>query len=149
MKGGNNMKASICSIVGTIGSTIAYFLGGWDSSIQTLLLFMLIDYITGLVVAGVFHKSKKTETGTIESRQCYKGLIKKCTIILFVVIANRLDMQLDSSYIRDAVCIAFMTNELISIIENAGLMGIPIPKIIINAIDILKRKDEEYGKSIS
>lgn len=133
----------ICSIVGAIGSTIAYLFGGWDTSIITLLIFMLIDYVTGLIVAGVFHNSTKTDTGTLESRTCWKGLFRKCMTLLVVIVAVRLDLLIGSSYIRDAVCIAFIANEAISITENAGLMGVPIPKIIINAIDVLKRKKEE------
>ena len=135
------MKAGICSVLGVIGSGIAYALGGWDTSVITLLIFMAIDYVTGLIVAGVFHKSTKTETGALESRAGWKGLIKKCVTILFVIVAVRLDLLIGSSYIRDAVCIAFITNELISIIENAGLMGVPIPKVITKAIDVLKSKE--------
>lgn len=137
------MKAGICSFLGAVGSAVAYALGGWDTSVITLLIFMLIDYVTGLIVAGVFHKSNKTKTGALESRAGWKGLIKKCVTILFVVVAVRLDLLIGSNYIRDAVCIAFITNELISIIENAGLMGVPIPKVITKAIDVLKSKEGE------
>lgn len=130
----------VCAVAGAIGSGIAYAFGGWNDSIATLLLLMAIDYISGLVVAGVFKKSKKTETGALESRAGWKGLCKKCMTLLFVVIGNRLDVEFGTTYIRDGVCIAFITNELISIIENAGLMGMRIPKPILNAIDILKKK---------
>lgn len=136
------MKSMFCSIVGSVGSGIAYVLGGWDASIITLLVFMGIDYITGIIVAGVFHKSKKSQTGSLESRAGWKGLVKKCVTILFVVIAVRLDALISTTYIRDAVCIAFIVNELISIVENAGLMGIPIPAVITKAIDILHSKTE-------
>ena len=136
------MKSVICSIAGGFGSAIAYIFGGWDASIITLLIFMGIDYITGLIVAGVFHKSNKTESGALESRAGWKGLIKKCVTFLFVIIAVRLDILIGENYIRDAVCIAFIVNELISIVENAGLMGLPIPAVITKAIDILKPKGE-------
>lgn len=136
------MKSIICSIIGTVGSAIAYALGGWDASVITLLVFMAIDYITGFILAIVFHKSPKSQTGAYDSKAGWKGLVKKCITILFVVIAVRLDMLLNTTYIRDAVCIAFIVNELISIVENAGLMGIPIPAIITKAIDILKSKTE-------
>ena len=132
------VKSTICSSIGVIGSCIAYLFGGFDNAIITLLIFMFIDYITGLIVAGVFHNSKKTETGSLESKAGWKGLCKKGVTLLIVVIANRLDMQLGSNYIRDAVCIGFMLNELISIIENAGLMGIKLPEVLTKAIDILK-----------
>ena len=65
---GKSIKAIILTSFGAVGSLIAGLLGGWDSSLQTLLIFMAIDYITGLIVAGVFHKSKKTESGALESR---------------------------------------------------------------------------------
>lgn len=136
------MKSMICSAIGAAGSCVAYLFGGWDASFITLFIFMIIDYITGLIVAGVFHKSPKTETGALESKAGWKGLIKKCVTLLFIVIAVRLDLLTGSNYIRDAVCIAFIVNELLSIVENAGLMGIPIPAVITKAIDILKSKEE-------
>ena len=135
------MKNAICTSVGVMGSIIASFFGGWTASLTTLLIFMAIDYATGWTVAAVFHKSPKTETGTLESRTGFKGLIRKFMILLFVLIGHRLDVAVGTSYIKDAVCIAFMCNELLSIVENAGLMGIPIPAVITNAIDILKKKE--------
>ena len=142
------MKNTIfVSIVGSAGSRIASFFGGWTSSLTTLLIFMLIDYLTGLVTAGVFHKSQKTETGALESRAGFKGLCRKGMILLMVLVAHRLDMAVGGSYIRDAVCIAFIVNETISIIENAGLMGVPIPAVLKNGIEILKKKGEDHGKA--
>lgn len=137
------MKNAIFTGIGIVGSVIASFFGGWTASLTTLLIFMGIDYVSGLVVAGVFHKSPKTESGALESRAGLKGLIRKFTILLFVLVGHRLDMAVGASYIKDAICIAFMANELISIVENAGLMGLPIPTIITNAIDILKKKGAE------
>ena len=136
------MKTVICTSVGIAGSIIASLFGGWTASLTTLLIFMGIDYVSGLIVAGVFHRSPKTETGALESRAGLKGLIRKFSMLLFVLIGHRLDMATGANYIRDAVCIAFMANELLSIVENAGLMGVPIPAIIKNAIDILKKKTE-------
>lgn len=136
------MKNAICAGAGVVGSLVASFFGGWTASLSTLLIFMAIDYVTGLITAGVFHASKKTETGTLESRAGFKGLCRKGMILLLVLIGHRLDLAIGSNYIRDAVCIAFIANELISIVENAGLMGLPVPGVIINMIDILKRKSE-------
>lgn len=136
------MKTTILSIIGAVGSGIAYAFGGWDSSVATLLIFMLIDYVSGLTVAGIFHKSTKTASGTLSSKSCWQGLAKKCMTLVFVIVGNRLDMMIGANYIRDAVCIAFIVNELISIIENAKLMGIPIPAVISKAIDILNQKGE-------
>lgn len=134
------MKNIICGIVGTAGSLIASCFGGWTTAMTTLIIFMAIDYVTGLIVAGVFHKSKKTESGTLESKAGFKGLCKKCMILLFVLIGYRLDLAFTTTYVKDAVCIAFIANELISIVENAGLMGLPIPSIITKSIDMLKNK---------
>lgn len=139
------MKNAICTGIGIVGSVIASLFGGWTASLTTLLIFMGIDYVSGLIVAGVFHNSPKTETGALESRAGLKGLIRKFTMLLFVLIGHRLDMAIGASYIRDAVCIAFIMNELISVVENAGLMGLPIPAIITNAIDILKKKAQQKG----
>lgn len=130
------------SIVGSVGGIIASMFGGWTSALTTLLIFMCIDYVTGLITAGIFHKSQKTETGSLESRAGFKGLCRKGMILLMVLVGHRLDLAVGGTYIRDAVCIAFIANETISIVENAGLMGVPIPAVLINAIDILKRKSE-------
>ncbi len=134
------MKVRLCTIFGAIFSFIAGLFGGWAHAVVTLMICMAIDFITGLITAGVFHKSAKTENGALESRAGFKGLCRKVTILLCVVVAHRLDIENGSSYIRDAVCMAFSLNEAISIAENAGLMGINIPEPLINAIEILKKK---------
>ncbi len=132
--------------IGTIGGLIAQAFGGWSASMTTLIIFMAIDYITGLIVAGVFHKSPKTNSGTLESKAGWKGLIRKGITLLIVLVACRLDIALGITFIRDAVVIAFIVNEALSIVENAGLMGIKIPKAILNGIDVLKQKSDEESK---
>lgn len=98
-------------------------------------------------MAGVFHKSQKTENGALESRAGWKGLCRKGTSLLVVLVAYRLDLVIGSNFVKDATIIAFIANETISIIENAGLMGAPIPDVIVKAIDVLKQKGEESGGS--
>lgn len=137
------IRSEFMLAIGTAGSLLASLFGGWTASLTTLLIFMAIDYVTGLIVAGVFHNSKKTESGTLESRAGFKGLVRKGMILLLVLVGCRLDLVLGTTYIRDAICIAFIANETISIIENAGLMGITIPAVLENAIDILKEKGGE------
>lgn len=132
----------LCSSIGVIGSALSYLLGGWDLAIKTLLIFMGIDFLSAIILAGIFHKSSKTETGALESKTCWKGLMRKGMTLLIVVVAARLDMATGNNFIRDAVCIAFIVNEAISIIENAGLMGVPIPSVMMDAIDLLKKKKE-------
>lgn len=134
------MKSGICTGIGIVGSFIASLFGGWDAGLTTLLLFMGIDYASGLIVAGIFHNSKKTESGALESRAGWKGLCRKGMTLLFVLIAHRLDLAIGVDYIRNAVIIGFIANELISIVENAGLMGLPLPAVITKAIDILTDK---------
>ena len=137
------MKDAICMVVGVIGSIVSSLFGGWSAALTTLLLFMAADYLTGLVVAAVFKKSPKTKSGSLESKAGFKGLCRKCMMLLFVLVAYRLDLVIGTDYIRNAVIIAFIANELISLTENAGLMGLPLPAVITNAIDILTKKSEE------
>ena len=129
-------------MIGVIGSTVAALFGGWDAALVTLVIFMGIDYLTGLIVAGVFHNSEKTANGALESRAGWKGLCRKGVTLLVVLVACRLDRVMGSSFIRDAVVIAFIANETISIVENAGLMGVPIPGVVVRAIEILKKQAE-------
>lgn len=137
------MKTTICTAFGVVGSAIATMFGGWDQGLITLIIFMAVDFASGSVVAAVFKRSNKTKTGGLNSSIGWKGLCKKCMTLLFVLIAYRLDLTIGSNYIRDMVIIAFITNELISITENAGLMGMPIPNVIKKAIDVLQRKESE------
>jgi toxin secretion/phage lysis holin len=137
------MKQAIIAAVGAIGSFIAGALGGWDTAVITLIAFMAIDYATGFVVAGVFHKSKKSASGGLKSHEGWKGLCKKVMTLLLVVVANLLDKQIGANYARDAVCIFFIVNEGVSILENAGLMGLPIPKWLSRSLDILQAKVED------
>lgn len=141
----NSNRNAICTTAGAIGGVIASLFGGWDAGLATLVMFMAIDYVSGLVVAGVFHNSKKTTSGALESKAGWKGLCRKGMSLLFVLIAYRLDLAIGSNYIRDAVIIGFIVNETISIVENAGLMGVPLPEVINKAIDILTSKSEEKG----
>lgn len=134
------MKNAICTAIGIVGGFIANLFGGWDAALTTLVLAMAIDYASGLIVAGVFHKSKKTESGALESRAGWKGLCRKGMSLLIVLIGHRLDLAIGVNYIREAIIIGFIANETISIVENAGLMGLPLPSVITKAIDVLTQK---------
>jgi len=141
----NNLKITLLTIFGTLGSAISSLMGGWDTSLTTLVIFMAVDFVTGLLVAGVFRQSEKTESGALESRAGFKGLCRKGVILFVVLIACRLDVMIGTDIIRDGVVIAFIANEAISIIENVGLMGIPLPNILIKSIEVLKNKSEKEG----
>ena len=137
------MNKIYMTVTGVLGSLVASLFGGWTAALSTLMIFMGIDYITGIICAGVFHASQKTETGALESRAGWKGLCRKGMILLLVLVGHRLDLAIGANYVRDAVCIAFIANEAISIIENAGLMGIKLPSVLTKAIDVLKNKGEK------
>ena len=138
----NNLKSVLLAVTGVVSSAASALLGGFDMSLVTLLIFMAIDYVTGLIVAGVFHKSQKSRTGALESRAGWKGLGRKGVTLLIVLVAARLDILLGVTFVRDGVVIAYIVNELLSIVENAGLMGIPIPDAVKNAIEALKTKEK-------
>lgn len=138
-----SLKEFFCALLGALGGAVAALFGGWNSGIITLIMFMCIDYVSGIMVAGVFKNSKKTDSGALESRAGWKGLCRKGMTLIIVMIAFRLDLHLGTNYIRDAVVIGFCANEAISIIENAGLMGIPLPDALTKAIDILSKKSKE------
>ena len=142
------MKYKLITVIGLAGSTIVSLLGGWDKALQTLVLFMIIDWFTGgVLLPVVFGKSPKSPNGALESRAGWKGLCRKCMTLLYVLVAARLDALMGMEYLRDTVCIGFIANEVVSIIENAGLMGIPLPGGLKKAVDILKEKSEDDGKS--
>ena len=136
------MKLAICMAFGAAGSFLLELFGGWDASLLTLILLMGTDYLSGLILAAVFRKSRKSPSGALESRAGFIGLCKKCMMLFFVLVAARLDLLLGSSYLRSAVILAFCANETLSLIENAGLMGLPIPKVIRKAVDLLLRSDD-------
>lgn len=138
----NTLKITLFGVVGMIGSCIAQLFGGWTTDLTTLLMCMLVDYITGIVVAAYFNSSPKTENGALSSKAGFRGLVKKTAILLCVIIAYRLDVTLGISYVKTAAVIAFIANEMVSIVENMGLMGVPIPPAILKAIDALKNKKE-------
>lgn len=134
------MKNIPFAVIGITGSFLARLLGGWDMALQTLIIFMIADYVTGLVVAGVFRNSLKTDHGALESKTGWKGLCKKCMTLLYVLIASQLDNIAGTDIIRNTVVIGFVANEALSILENGGLMGIKYPKKLKDAIELLNDK---------
>jgi toxin secretion/phage lysis holin len=135
-------KNALITFTGTVGGIITSAIGGWDSSLTTLVTFMAVDYVTGIIVAGVFHNSNKTDAGTLESRAGFKGLCKKAVMLLCVLMGYRLDVTMGTNIVKDGVTIAFIANEALSIIENAGLMGVPMPEAIKNAVSALKNTEK-------
>ena len=134
------MKEWICTATGMIGAAIAAAFGGWDTALIALVICMAVDYISGSIVALVFHNSRKSETGAYNSTYGLKGLCKKGLMLLFVIVAVQVDRLMGSAYVRDAVCIGFCTNEVLSIVENLGLAGVPMPQAVVKALEQLQSK---------
>ena len=131
------MKDHISTVIGVAAGVLSWLVGGLDTPILALVICMGVDYVTGLIVAGVFHTSPKTSGGGLDSRVGWKGLARKFATLLIVVVANLADVLLGLEYLRDAVLAGFCANECISILENAGLMGIRIPKPLQEALEKL------------
>lgn len=139
----NSIKAAVVSTVGMLGGTISYLFGGWTEDLTTLLILMGIDFVMGLLIAGVWKKSSKSESGALNSVSAWKGLCRKGASLAVVLVAYRLDVTLGVTYIKTAVVIAFIANEAISITENLGIMGVPMPVVLKKAIEVLTDKSEK------
>ena len=135
------MKETFCTVFGVIGAALASAFGGWDAAMTALMVCISVDYISGSIVALVFHASRKSETGAYNSAYGLKGLCKKGLMLLFVLVAVQIDRLLGSDYVRDAVCIGFCANEILSIIENLGLVGIPMPQAVVKALEQLQTRN--------
>ena len=132
------MKETLCTVFGLMGSALCWAFGGWDAGLSALVICMSVDYISGSLVALVFHNSRKSETGSYNSAYGLKGLCKKCLMLLFVIVAVQADRLLGGDFVRDAVCIGFATNEILSIVENLGLAGVPMPQAVVKALEQLQ-----------
>ena len=132
------MKETFCTLFGLLGSALCWAFGGWDAGLTALVVCMSVDYISGSLVALVFHKSNKSETGSYNSTYGLKGLCKKCLMLLFVIVAVQADRLMGGDFVRDAVCIGFASNEILSIVENLGLAGIPMPQAVVKALEQLQ-----------
>ena len=137
------IKNLIVVTFGSIGSLLSFLLGGFDSVMIALLIFMVIDFLSGLILAIIFKKSKKTESGRLSSQAGILGLTKKIFILFLVAVSTQLDIILGTTFIRDGTVIGFISMEGISIIENASLAGLPIPRVIKNALEIISKKEKD------
>ncbi|MBR4911075.1 MAG: phage holin family protein [Clostridia bacterium] len=131
-------KDILSAAAGTAGALIVKITGGWNGAMTTLLIFMAADYISGLLLAGVFKKSPKSENGALQSYAGFKGIVRKGIMLIIVLLSFRLDMVTGLDFVANGVIIAFITNEAISITENAALMGVPLPAPLMRAIDVMK-----------
>ncbi len=128
------MTKFITPSIAGIGTIITNFVGDWESSLLLLLIVVIIiDYISGLIAAGI--------KGELSSSFGLKGIGKKVLIFSIVTVAHLLDSILGNQhYIRDATILFYLVNEILSIIENAGRAGVPVPTVLINAVKALKER---------
>lgn len=134
------MKNWLLALLALSGSAVAQLFGGWDAQLQTLLWCMAADYVTGLVVAAVFKKSAKSDNGALDSRAGFVGLCKKGAELVLVLLAVRLDGVMGGQFSRTAVILFFVANEGLSVLENLGLMGVPYPAFLRDALEVLRKK---------
>lgn len=133
------MKETVCTVFACVGAVLSWAFGGWDAALAALIICMAVDYLSGSIVALVFHNSKKSESGCYNSAYGLKGLCKKGLMLLFVLVAVQMDRVLGADYVRDAVCVGFCTNEVLSITENLGLAGVPMPQAVVKALEQLQK----------
>lgn len=139
-------KTTILAALSAAGAAAARALGGWDITLQVLLGFMAADYATGLLVAGLFKRSPKTKGGALSSRAGFLGLVRKCAILLLVLLAALLDQATGSTFIRTTLCFFFLANEGLSVLENLGLMGVPYPRFLRNMLEAMREDSDGGGK---
>lgn len=134
--GGNEMDNTIKIVLGVGGGLASFLFGGWSALIQTLVFFIVLDYVFAVIVAAV--------NGQLNSKIGFKGIVKKVAILVLVAVAHQVDLILgDDSLIRDSVIFFYIANELLSILETVGKTSLPIPDVLKKAIEILNNKGED------
>ena len=137
------IKNGALAVLAAIGAFIANALGGWDVLLRVLVGMMATDYLTGLLIAGIWKKSNKSESGALDSRAGFKGLVRKCMILLLVYVAVLLDAAIGTHYVRAAVILFYIGNEGLSLLENLCIMGVPHPKFLEDVLQVLKDKGDK------
>ena len=141
------MWKKLSEFIAAIGGAIASFFTTMPPLVYILIGVMSIDYVTGLI-CGAMGKSKKTETGYLASHEAWKGLLKKGVILLVVLLANMLDIAVSKGAgitveaVMGATCLWFIASEGLSILENVASMGVPVPKILIRMLEIMREKGD-------
>jgi len=134
------MKNFVIVVVSSIGAILSHFFGVWDRLIEAMIVFMVIDMLTGSIVAGIFNKSKKSPDGKLLGKSMAQGMAKKGMALFFVIIGCQFDLLLQRDYVRSAVIFCILTSELLSILENAALMGVKPPKIFQHILSVVSEK---------
>ncbi len=138
------MEDKIKYIVCVIASVTVKLLGGWDLWLGALFTVIGIDVLTGIIKSILMH-SNKSESGGLSSVSMFRGGIKKIFIMLMVALGTVLDTILspNEEYIRIMVVSYYIANESLSILENVGACGVPLPKALYRILDSLKDTDKE------
>ena len=143
---GTGIKNTMLALIAGIGSIFSEWLGGWDLFLKTLVVFMTVDYVSGIAVAFIFHKSDKTDSGGASSKECYKGIVKKMCILALVGVSVSVDNLAGSNYIRSVTILFFLGNEGLSILENIGLMGLKYPRFVKTALEVIRERGDSDGE---
>jgi toxin secretion/phage lysis holin len=130
------VKEYFSAFVAAIGTGLTYIFGGWDTVLIVLTIFMALDYLTG-VIAAIYNKTLSSDIG-------FKGLLKKFTVLIVLIIAVLLDRLLnnDTWVFRTLVAYFYIANEAISLLENSARMGLPVPQKLLDILAQLKKKGE-------
>lgn len=140
----NILKNTALIGAATVGGVLSSLWGGWDALLKALLICMAVDYITGIAVAAI-GKSNKTLTGRISSNAAVTGLLKKGFELLVVLVAAQLEIVTGGDFIRDTVVLFFIGSEGISIVENGGLLGVPLPASVKKWFEVLRDSSGKGG----
>lgn len=133
-----NYKDAACAVFAGIGAWIAQIYGGWTQAMTALVVFVIADVATGLL-CGLAQKSPNTDGGGLSSKVMREGAAKKVEIFFILLIAAWLDIAMHVTIWKDAACIYYIAEEGLSILENAGALGLPIPDKLKSAIEALKK----------
>lgn len=138
-----SIRTTVLGVLSALGAMLTHALGGWDITLQVLIGFLAADYLTGLVLAGVFKRSPKTSGGALSSAAGFQGIVRKCAVLLLVLLAALLDRVTGSTYIRTTLCFFFIANEGLSILENLGMMGVPYPRFLREMLEAIRQKSSD------
>ncbi|SHF20577.1 toxin secretion/phage lysis holin [Seinonella peptonophila] len=128
------MENILKTMAGVFGAVASYLWGGWEIAVQILFAFVVIDYISGILAAGI--------RGELSSNLGFNGIAKKVAIFIFVTLGHLADVYLGvvNDLFRDGVITFFIANEALSIVENCGRMGLPVPPVLHRMIEALRNK---------
>lgn len=134
-----NIPKILMAVSGGVGALVAY-VTSWSPHIGTLLILMIIDFVFGLLTPIIVGKSKKDASGKISSKVCRRGIVKKCVVFLLIYVAWLLGKEAGFLALTEAVVMGFIISETISILENAAVLGVPIPKVFLKLLKVMNEK---------